>query len=128
VQLYKQPDMIFVTPPQLTPPRVAVRADQSLFTGQDKLALSIVLDCSGSMHQRVGGKGRRRWDEATDALDNLLRTLPNGVFVSLGVYGADQISGMVPGSLRNSPSLRSTAASSSSGPPTSGIRTGALLR
>lgn len=91
VQLYDQPDTLFVSPISEALPRVAVRADRALFAPKEKLAISIVLDCSGSMTETLPGTSKRRWDAATEALENVLSQLPNGVSVSLRVYGSKSI-------------------------------------
>ncbi len=93
-----QPDVIVRQGPGLKEnTRVAVRMDSTFDYG----AISIVLDNSGSMKYRYPKKGdkddyanrkdeRRRFDVALDALEHVLRKVPDNTHVSLFTLGDKQ--------------------------------------
>lgn len=71
------------------PPKagLVVRKDENFSVG----AISIVLDCSGSMDEKdldAAGK-KSRYEFATDAFAKLLKGVPKGVHVTVSVFGAE---------------------------------------
>ncbi len=89
VQVYAEPDLVVVQPPQAQTARLAVLAQPDLLkkVSVQKAAIAIVLDASGSMTEnRLPGTDTLRWDAATDALRGVMRQLPEGVTVSLRAF------------------------------------------
>src|SRR5262249_54103108 len=89
--LLKQPapDTIVYRYPRPATAGVAVRLDEGFNYG----AVSIVLDCSGSMatkdqpDPKKPGSLVSRFDYAIMALDSVLASIPDGTYVSLFVFG-----------------------------------------
>jgi hypothetical protein len=83
--LHQTPEIIAYKLPPPPVAGIAVRMDPRFTYG----AISIVLDCSGSM-----GKGypnatskKRRFDHAADALEEVLKKIPAGTYLSLYAFG-----------------------------------------
>lgn len=74
-----KPDVVWVFRPPQGPAGVAVKADEKLRAG----AIGIVLDTSGSM--AAGGK----YDQAVQALGEMLRGLPDGTEISIAVFAGE---------------------------------------
>lgn len=81
VKLYLAADTVVYRYPETGKAGIAIRADEGVSQG----ALAIVLDASGSMTAKTGNKTRFR--QATDALKEVLKEIPDGTRVSLWMYG-----------------------------------------
>lgn len=91
VDIYRVPDQISATAPALNTTAIAVRADPRIRKkyGFGVGAVSIVLDCSGSMGptDRKDPSNKGLYSEALRALDELLRDLPPGTKLNVWVFG-----------------------------------------
>ena len=91
VEFYRLPDQISATVPALTTTAIAVRADPRTRKkyGFGVGAVSVVLDCSGSLGppDRKDPTSKGLYSEALRALDLLLRDLPPGTILNVWVFG-----------------------------------------
>lgn len=88
----RKPDLTLSVEPLPETAHLAVQTEKQFFNafGADKTALSIVLDCSGSMNEPTADRVTKRWKKATDALRQVLSKVPDNVWISLRVYGAQE--------------------------------------
>jgi hypothetical protein len=88
-EIHPLPDQVAIGPPPRDPPQasLAVRASGEVFSrfGEGTGAIAIVLDCSGSMLQRMPS-GRSKFDDAKTALLQVLSLVPKGTRVSLWTF------------------------------------------
>jgi hypothetical protein len=91
LEVQGRPDLQVTHLPPPPMARIAVRSSSRLYDNLvgPQTALSLVLDCSGSMNEPSTG-GRTRWQNAILALRAVLEDLPEGARVSLYVFGAAQ--------------------------------------
>jgi hypothetical protein len=91
VDIYRLPDQVAATSPGLTSTAIAVRADRYVRAkyGFGTGAVSIVLDCSGSLGptNRKNPLDRGLYPKALKALDTLIRGLPPGTVLNVWVFG-----------------------------------------
>ena len=89
VPIHPVPDTMAIGPPPTDPPEasVAVRASKEIIArfGAGTGSIAIVLDCSGSMLDRTEA-GRTKFDEAQDALSEVLRLVPPKTKLSLWTF------------------------------------------
>jgi hypothetical protein len=88
-KLHLAPDIIvYHTPPPSTG-GIALRADPELHEqyAEGNGRLAIVLDYSGSMTEAAGDGDRTRIEAVHQALEHVLRGLPEGVVVSVWIFG-----------------------------------------
>lgn len=92
--VHLRPHAVTYQPPAPAGSMLAVRADDELHElyGGQKGAIAIVLDCSGSMvdnpEKFVPGQPSR-WTTVLNILETVLKTIKDGVSVSVWVYGHD---------------------------------------
>jgi hypothetical protein len=96
VTFHPVPEITSVNYPLPTTGKVAVSADAALIRrhGEAGGAVAIVLDCSGSMSAVTargsdGASARTKYQEATDALREVLAKVGRGTTVSLWVFGEE---------------------------------------
>jgi hypothetical protein len=85
-----EPDLVVVRPPRDREARLAVQFSRDVFEKAvaEKVAIAIVLDCSGSMvTNKLPGTDTTRWDAVKMALRKAMQEMPAGVFVSLRAFG-----------------------------------------
>jgi hypothetical protein len=91
--LHPTPDVVAFHQPPPPAGGLTVRAEKAILErfAESNGQLVLILDCSGSMNFPFEAKDRpkmgRRFDMAVQALDEVLAGLPNGVTVSLLIYG-----------------------------------------
>jgi hypothetical protein len=92
VVLHPTPNLRWVEAPVVTPGRVAVQTQKTLYDalGVSNAAVAIVLDFSGSMLDTATGDWQPKYVRALEALESVLNKLPEGVSVGLFVFGAEQ--------------------------------------
>jgi hypothetical protein len=94
VVLHPAPNLKWVEAPVLTPGRVAVQAQKSLYDalGASNAAVAIVLDFSGSMLDTAKNDPTKteKYKRALEALESVLNKMPEDVSVSVFVFGAEQ--------------------------------------
>ncbi|HEY7425933.1 MAG TPA: VWA domain-containing protein [Gemmataceae bacterium] len=92
VRVYRAANLTLTLPVRQRGGSVAVQTKQSLYDllGAKNTAISLVLDCSGSMNYPRPDPGPRRFDKAVQALKGVLQDLPKDVTVSLRTFGAEQ--------------------------------------
>jgi hypothetical protein len=92
VRMYREPNLTLSLPLRHGGGNVAVQTKESLYKlfGAEKTALSIVLDCSGSMAVHRENDPISRFRHATRALKSVMEELPEGVTVSLRAFGAKE--------------------------------------
>jgi len=102
ITLYQKPDLIVYQPELPKTARIAVQADQKLLEkyGTANAAIAIVLDCSGSMRAGRPADQRKfapaekggpsRFEKALDALESVLRNLPDGITVSVRIFADEE--------------------------------------
>jgi hypothetical protein len=92
VHIYRAANLTLTMPVRQRGGCVAVQTKQSLYAlyGAENTAISLVLDCSGSMNYPRPKAGPRRFDRAVQALKSVLQDLPKGVTVSLRTFGAQE--------------------------------------
>jgi len=87
VHLHRVPHVAGITYPRLPVGGIALHSDPSTTNfGKGNGVIILVLDISISMKSRLGQS--TRLDEAKKALEQVLRTLPDGPVLSLWVFGA----------------------------------------
>jgi serine/threonine protein kinase len=80
---------------QVPPPAAAglsLRMDHTFTYGP----LCIVLDCSGSMNEKLPGQTKTKIELAREALGEVLRKLPSGTYLSIAVFGHEPKQGRAP--------------------------------
>lgn len=104
VTIYGEPDLIVVKPERVGHAKVAVQSTPSVLAryAKENVAISLVLDCSGSMTSKATNTNITRWKAAKNALRDVLKELPRGVSVSLRAYSAQE---MIKGDLQNDPEM-----------------------
>src|SRR5262249_34684446 len=92
VRVYRAANLTLTLPVRQRGGSVAVQTKESLYAlyGAENTAISLVLDCSGSMNYPRPKPGPRRFDRAVQALKGVLQDLPKGVTVSLRTFGAQE--------------------------------------
>jgi hypothetical protein len=89
VSIHPVPDTVAIGPPPSDPPdaSIAVRASKEIIArfGAGTGSVAIVLDCSGSMLDQTGG-GRTKFDEAQEALREVLPLVPPKTKLSLWTF------------------------------------------
>jgi hypothetical protein len=83
IGLYKTADVIVYRHAPRSGARLAFRMDQDFNYG----AISIVLDMSNSMNEKVGKTGKKKFALAMQALKRVLNQVPRGTYVSLCTFG-----------------------------------------
>jgi hypothetical protein len=87
------PDLVWYEPPVQPRARVAVQTRKGLYDvlGADNAAVALVLDLSGSMNGKEDGVEKHL--KAKKALEKVLEQMPDGVIVSLRVFGQADFKG-----------------------------------
>ncbi|MBV9125306.1 MAG: VWA domain-containing protein, partial [Planctomycetes bacterium] len=92
VYMFSEPDVIAYEDTPRDKAAIAVRANED-FEGQG--ALAIVLDCSGSMNVPSKAGGETKFNEALDALQEVLQTIPRGTKVGVWIFGQKENEGVI---------------------------------
>lgn len=92
IAMHLRPNVVISEAPTPGTAALYIRADKSLdlqFAGKNS-ALTIILDCSGSMREKDAA-GKTRFEKAVQALNEVMNVIEPGTKVSLWIFSAEEI-------------------------------------